>query len=205
MDLSDLKGHLLRVLNGMVSAIHDLPPGAPSQPETSFLFGGWSWRQGAFRIWTLHFDPNLKRFAYRPTTRWPGGNTEKLLAFTGDYRPEYWRQLTALLRKKRKLDRGGFDMEPFEVLRDMLRAEEHDLIGGPPQILKIYKYSSLRPYAVYWPTKAAAKVSLLGRPMLEYEHSDYLVLDPDTMRTVKHVEIPDSLVQNCDDSVGDKI
>lgn len=188
MNLDELKGHMLRILNYMVGSIHDLPAGAPNQPGTTFLFGGWSWKHAQFKVWLLYFDPLLKRFTFRPTIRWRDLNNEKFFAFTGDYEAEYRQRLVALLRKKHKLEQGGFDMEPFEVLRDMLRANEHDLIGGPPQVMKIYKYSSSRPYAVFWPTKDDAKVSLLGRPMLDYEQSDYLVLDPDTLQTVKHVD-----------------
>lgn len=188
MNLDELKGHMLRVLNSMVGAIQDLPVGAANQPETTFLFGGWSWKHSMFKIWLLHFDPQLKRFTFRPAVRWRGLNNEKLFAFTGDYETEYKERLVALLRRKRKLETGGFDMEPFEVLRDMLRANEHDLIGGPPQLMKVYKYSSTRPYAVFWPNRDAAAVSLLGRPMLDYEQSDYLVLDPDTLKAIKHVD-----------------
>ncbi|MCE9619194.1 MAG: hypothetical protein K8R92_04725 [Planctomycetes bacterium] len=188
MDLDELKGHMLRVLNNMVGAIHSLPAGAPNEPETSFLFGGWSWKHSTFKIWLLHFDPRLKRFTFRPASRWKGLNDQKLFAFTGDYGPEYKIQLISLLRKKRKLQTGGFDMEPFEVLRDMLRQNNYDRIGGPPQVMKVYKFSSTRPYAVFWPDKASAAVSLLGRPLLNYEQSDYLVLDPDKLKTIKHVD-----------------
>src|SRR6476620_7083674 len=45
MNLDDLKGHLLRVLNSMVSLIHDLPSNTETDPDTSFLFGGWSWNR----------------------------------------------------------------------------------------------------------------------------------------------------------------
>ena len=80
-------------------------------------------------------------------------------------------------------------MEPLEILRDMLRNPSYYLIGGAPQIMKVYKYSSTKPYAVFWPNKAAATVNLIGRPLLDYEQSEYLVLDTDTMATIKHVDV----------------
>jgi len=189
MDLDDLKGHLLRVLNSMVSLIHDLPIGAVNEPDTTFLLGGWSWKHNQFKVWLLHYDVSLKEFTFRPANRWRGLNIDKILAFTGDYAAEYKDRLIMLLRKKNKLESGGFDMEPLEVLRDMLRDASFDLIGGAPQIMKVYKYCSFQPYAVFWPNKAAAKVNLLGRPLLDYEQSGYLVLDTDTMQTVKHVDV----------------
>ncbi len=187
MDLEDLKGHLLRVLNSMVSLIHDLPSGVDSDPDTTFLIGGWSWKRSRFKIWLLHYDASLRKFTFRPTGRWTGLNRHKVLAFTGDYKAEYTERLIGLLREKNKLAGGGFDMEPLEVLRDMLRDSSFDLIGGAPQVMKVYKYCSCRPYAVFWPSKAAEKVNLLGRPLLEYEQSAYLVLDTDTMRATKHM------------------
>lgn len=189
MDLDDLKGHLLRVLNSMVSLIHDLPRGEETDPDTTFLFAGWSWKHGRFKIWVLHYDAHIKKFTFRPTNKWRGLNNQKVFAFTGDYETEYKDRLVNVLRTKNKLTSGGLDMEPLEVLRDMLRDAKFDLIGGAPQIMKIYKYSSSKPYAVFWPNKASASVSLLGRPLLDYERSDYLVLDTDTLETIKHVEI----------------
>jgi hypothetical protein len=189
MNLDDLKGHLLRVLNSMVSLIHDLPTGGDNEPDTTFLFAGWSWKYNRFKIWLLHYDAHLKKFTFRPTSRWRGVNHEKVFAFTGDYETEYKERLISLLRKKKKLESGGFDMEPLEILRDMLREPQFDLIGGAPQIMKVYKYSSSKPYAVFWPNKSAATVNLLGRPLLDYEQSEYLVLDTDTMETVKHGDV----------------
>lgn len=189
MNLDELKGHMLRVLNDMVAAIHDLPAGGEAQPDTTFLFGGWSWKHARFKVWLLHFDATLKRFTFRPTARWKGLNVDKLFAFTGDYEEQFRERLVALLRKRRKLEKGGFDMEPFEVLRDMLRDKQFDAIGGPPQVMKVYKYSNTRPYAIFWPSRESRKVSLLGRPLLDYEQTDYLVLDPDTLTTVKHVDL----------------
>lgn len=189
MNLDELKGHLLRVLNGMVSLVQDLPKGIDHDPDTTFLFGGWSWKHNRFKVWLLHFDAKLKRFTFRPTARWRGVNEHKVFAFTGDYEKDYKSRLIALLKKKGKLAGGGFDMEPFEVLRDMLRDGQYDLIGGAPQIMKVYKYSSTKPYAVFWPDEPAKTISLLGRPLLDYEQSEYLVLDPDTLKTVKHGDV----------------
>jgi hypothetical protein len=189
MDLEELKGYLLRVLNSMVSLIHDLPHGVENAPDTTFLLGGWSWRRNRFKVWLLHYDASIKKFNFRPTGRWRSLNKEKELAFTGDYKSEYKERLVALLRKKNKLQGGGFDMEPLEVLRDMLRDSTFDLIGGAPQVIKVYRYSSCKPFAVFWPTKTAATVNLLGRPLLDYEQSGHIVLDTDTMKTGEYDDL----------------
>ncbi len=186
MDITDLKGHLLRILNEMVSLVHDLPVGMANEPDATFLIAGWSWKLAAFKSWLLHYDASIKRFAFRPTTSWRGSNKDKVLAITGDYQDEYKARLIYLLREKNKLQSGGFDMEPLEVLRDMLRTASYDLIGGAPQVAKVYKYASARPFAVFWPNKESSKISLSGRPLLDYELSQYGVLDPDTMLIVNH-------------------
>ena len=191
LDVRDLRGHLLKVLNDMVSLVHDLPTvtGIDNSPNTSFLFGGWSWKSSQFKIWNLHFDAHRKVFAFRPATKWAGPDQKKVLAFSGDYRTEYQERLIKLLRSKRKLESRGFDMEPLEVLRDMLRDRSFDAIGGAPQVMKVYKYASCRPYAVFWPDMESNKVNLLGRPLLDYEQSHYMVLDTDTMKAVKHADV----------------
>lgn len=186
MDITDLKGHLLRILNNMVTLVHDLPVGIKNEPDTTFLVAGWSWKLGAFRSWLLHYDASIKRFTLRPTQSWTGSNQDKFLAITGDYADEYKAKLVSLLREKGKLQQGGFDMEPLEVLRDMLRENSYDKIGGAPQVTKIYKYSNAKPFAIFWPNKESGNINLSGRPLLDYEQSEYGVLDPDTMSTVKH-------------------
>lgn len=188
LDIRDLRGHLLKVLNDMVSLVHDLPKieGIDNSPNTAFLFGGWSWKSNQFKIWHLHFDAHRKVFAFRPASKWTGPDQRKVFAFAGDYKAEYKDRLISLLRSKRKLDARGFDMEPLEVLRDMLREQTFDGIGGAPQVMKVYKYASCKPYAIFWPDLASKKVNVLGRPLLDYEQSDYLVLDTDTMKTSNH-------------------
>jgi hypothetical protein len=74
-------------------------------------------------------------------------------------------------------------MEPFEVIRDMLReAEPHATIGGAPQLAKINQYLYATSIAVYWPDKESGVPSLQGRPILEFEKVDRWTLDPDTFR-----------------------
>jgi hypothetical protein len=191
MDLQDLKGHLLRILNNMTSLVHDLPPGVPNEPDTTFILCGWSWKKARFLAWLLHFDANIKRFTFRPASAWSGprANKNKYLVFTGDYKKEFYERLVKLLRSKKKLQSGGFDMEPLEVLRDMLRSGQYDKIGGAPQLIKVYKHMNCRPYGIFWPTAGDKKVNLLGRPLLDYEMSEFLILDPDTLATTKHIDV----------------
>jgi hypothetical protein len=184
MDLLELKGHLLRVLNGMMTQLTELPE--KEDPPVQFLFSGWSWRKSAFVSWVLHFDPHIARFTHRPLRGWSGASHTKYLSFIGDYFHEFKEVLISKLREAGKIADGSFDMEPFEALRDLLRSQEYHAIGGAPQLVKIYRHANAVPHAIYWPNKESGQVSLLGRPLLAYETSQFLLLDPDTLEVQKH-------------------
>jgi hypothetical protein len=183
MDIHDLKGYSVKMFNQLLSQIDDLPKGQDyaDPPEAQFILGGYSWRKKRFVIWLIHFDPYDKRFVFRPTSRWKGGNNSKLLCLAGDYVEEAKAKIVEKLRAKSRLSRGGFDMEPFEVLRDLIRSEDHPLVGGPPQLLKVQGHMNCTPYAVYWPDRQSGRVALLGRQLFDYEISDNMILDPDTL------------------------
>ena len=189
MDIVDAKGHMIRVMNNMTSRVYDHPIGVDKAPESTFLLAGWSWRSARYFAWLLHYDIEINRFTFRSSRKWSGKTNEKFLAFTGDYEEEFKARLITLLRSKDKFADGGFDMEPFEVLRDMLRSNQFPLIGAAPQIMKVYRHANCMPYAVYWPSKESREVSLMGRPLLDYERTSYLVMDPDTLKTGKHTGI----------------
>jgi len=160
--------------------ISDLPVGytKPSNPETLFLFGGYSWREGAFKLWQLLYDPIIDKFTYRPYRWYPGKNQRKLITFAGDEIKVFKTRLDELLESRGKLKSGSFDMEPFEVLRDMIRSEAYPTIGGPPQVAKVYKHLNTQYFAVLWPT-SEGKPCLVGRPALPYEAMRVPILDPD--------------------------
>jgi hypothetical protein len=187
MDIHDLKGHTLRVFNHMREFIHDLPTGdaEPESPDAVFILGGYSWRRKKFVLWVLHYDRNIKAFTYIPIRAWKGVRGKKIIAFTGDREHVYdaKERLRALLRQRKKLSKGGFDMEPFEVLRDMLHnAKGSDTIGGPPQVVKVYQHMNCQSFGVFWPSKDSGGITLLGRPVLGYEFPDCPVLNPDTLK-----------------------
>ncbi len=194
MDIHELRGHALRVFNSMRHSVHTYAPGMEI-PETTFILGGYSWVRKKFSIWLVHYKRTERRFAYRPAEKWIG-NFEKI-AFAGDWAKRGEQRLIGLLRERYKLtadgsEAKGFDMEPFEVLRDILReSQPSDTVGGPPQVVKVYQHMNSRPIAVYWPDKESGKVSLVGRPLLDYENTDYWILDPDTLETT-HPRFPKS-------------
>lgn len=185
MDIGSLRGHVIRLMNGMMEYISDIPKDTPEVGEVkvSFIFAGYSWREAKFKIWTISFDNKKHKFTYAT----PSTLHRKRIAFAGDYIGEVKRRILKLLKERSKNFEDGFDMEPFEVLRDMIREDDgrrYPYIGGPPQIIKIYKHMNYMPYSVYWPDKQSKKISLLGRPLLDYETYPFLKLDPDTLEVI---------------------
>jgi hypothetical protein len=183
MDLYDLKGFAVKMFNHLRDYITDLPKGQkhPDPPETFFVLGGYSWRWKKFAVWLIHFDASSRKFTFRPSHSWKGSKGQKLLCMTGDHLDEAKALILAKLKKRGKLPEGGFDMEPFEALRDMIRSGKYPEIGGPPQVLKVQQHMNCTPYSVYWPDKESGAISLLGRPLFDYEFSETMILDPDSL------------------------
>ena len=175
MDIADLKGHLIRVFNHSRNFITGLPRGqeTPDAAEAIFALSGYSWRTQKFHIWKLHYDQSITQYTFRPTTAWSGQEKDayKLVAYVGDDAAirKAKEQLVQLLREREKISSGSLDMEPFEVLRDIIRSETFPSVGGPIQIVKIYEHSNAVPVGVYWPNKEAGAVSIFGRPLMDYE------------------------------------
>jgi hypothetical protein len=171
----------------MHDQIHDLPKGlADDRPEVLFLLAGYSWKVGDFRIWEYSFARNERNFsARRAGTHQKRTNGTKYFQCVGDHVGDATGRLYEMLTARGKLKTGGLDMEPLEVLVEFIRNEEYPTIGGPPQIVKIYRHSNFLPHNVYWPDRASGVVTLFGRRLLDYEKRKFLTLDPDTMEIVE--------------------
>lgn len=188
LDITDFKGNILNIINDMRNAMHSFPdPTIPrDDEETYLLFGGYSWRYDSFKLWTLHYDANIDKFTFRPATTWRGVDGERFLAIVGNHVDDAKSKLAGILADKGKKEKEGFDMEPFEMLRDMLRLTAFDEIGGPPQLVKVYKHMKCTPFPIYWPNRQSQNVTIYGRDLLDYEKPETGVLDPDTLEVVSH-------------------
>ena len=185
MDLTDLKGHLVRVFNHSRSFISDLPFGQyqPDLPGSQFLLAGYSSKEKRFRIWNLHFQKGTNEFTFAPIRMWRGqdGGSLKLVRFIGDFDAvtEAKRRLVEMLVARNKIETGSLNMEPFEILVELIRENRFSSVGGPPQMVKVYDHSNAAPVGVYWPDKASGQVCMFGRPLMKYEKTSWGVMDPD--------------------------
>lgn len=191
IDITTLKGHLVRVFNRSREFMSNFPAGeGRPDGDATFVLSGYSWRRREFCIWRLHFDRSINRYTFQPINPWPGqdGAEPRQVAFIGDVEPvkAAKEMLVERLRSSGKLRSGGLNMEPFEVLRDIVRAESFSSVGGPPQMVKIYEHMNVRVVPIFWPNRASEIATILGRPLMAYEKPSSTPLDPDEpLRTSK--------------------
>lgn len=186
VDLYDFKGHILEVINGMRNWMSDFPSSrdAIGEADTYFILAGYSWRKSDFAIWTLHYQKGVEAFTFREASDWAGVAGTRRLAIIGDARGLASDTLSKILAERGKRTAGGFDMEPLEALVHVIRGKAESSIGGPPQVVKVYRHMNTQAFGVYWPDRASGQISVLGRPLLSYEQPNTGVIDPDTMAIV---------------------
>lgn len=191
LSLSKFKSHLLNILNQMQREVHSFAIGE-NIPDVTFIFGGYDWLQSCFRIWQISFDANKSTFiAHERNGSNLFGSLGKIeIAGDSEWVSEMRARLKELSQKRYGLDMrqpksARFDMEPFEIIRDLLRAATPgDSIGGSPQGVKVYQYMNAVDVAFFWPTMEGGRLYLSGRPLLDYERASInSVVDPDTLNS----------------------
>ena len=183
-DITSLRPHLLKVIERMREEVHSLPKGYNDRDISDFkiLFPGYSWRLQQFKAWVLSYNTNLQRFSFRSLSfhKKQTDGTKPFL-FIGDYVQKAVRSLYRRLDNAGKLKVGPLDMEPLEVLGELIEDPACESISGPPQIIKVYPYARTLPINVLWPRKEPKYIAHYGRTLLDYESSDFACLDLDTM------------------------
>ena len=199
LDVHDLRGKVLALLNRFIGAHEEAVPDdfQADLLTTSFLFGGWSWKQSRFYIWRLFYDPAAGRYvASGPAASHQLGLDQAdpvELAHIGDYRPDFMQQLRLLLVDKiAEAQINGasviLDYEPLAALANMLidpkytnrKSELKGLIGGGPQVMKVYPYLRTLTYAVEWDHKGKFGYVLRGRVIADFEIFTVPGIDPFT-------------------------
>jgi len=184
-DITDLRGSILEIIEDMRKSIYDPPVGGDEFNATDFRFilAGYSWKFSKFQIWVLSYQKDIDRFSFKTVSSHSKQTAgTKYFFFLGDNVNDARTKLYDILRSRKKMTVGGLEMEPFEVLRNMILDPQFQTIGGPPQMVKIYKHMNTLPYNIWWPNKDSKQMTFLGRPLLPYERNKFLVLDPDTLK-----------------------
>ncbi len=109
--------------------------------EAHFIFGGWDWRRGLFRVWKLFYAKEVESFLFDEITN----DDSKMRFYTliGDANQDDFIESTKqrfqnLLITEDKMD-SKLDMEPLKLLREIALDKNIREVGGSLQIAKVYK------------------------------------------------------------------
>lgn len=188
VDITDLKSYIVDVIDELRKSVYDYPAVATQEDKTDykFILAGYSWKFQEFRIWTIQYQANIKKFSFRSVGLNPTSSSKgRVFIFIGDETKVARERLNRLFISRPEVSSGELNMEPLEVLIGMIRDKSSVAIGGPPQVLKLYRHMNTMPYNVYWPNRESGKLTIYGRPLLSYEKNIHFALDPDTLETVE--------------------
>jgi len=183
LDIIEYRPHILKILNALVDII-DTPIPDLRIPECTFILCGYSWISKSFKMWSIRYHPELKRFHHDKAgsicTR------KESIIFGGDAGPRLREETHRILTERRGHRWGSepLNFEPLEALSNLLSVEDPaSSIGGAPQFVKIYQHVNTLIVPVFWPRHQRKQIAYLGRPLLGYERIDDWIFDVDTLTT----------------------
>ena len=209
VELPAVRSHALNIFNAMSERITTEVRGSEANftdPGATFLLGGYNWRSKSFELWPIKFDSTAHHYVAHAGSILCWDKRERKLAFHTDPRKRHrpigmmafagdqagaarkmlFSRLTKRIEEGENIDR--LRMEPFEVIRDLLRnpgeqkPPNSQTIGGPPQLLRVSQSSQASSFAVYWTVNGKRRLHLQGRPCLSYEILDTFSIDPDDLK-----------------------
>lgn len=174
--ISELFSDLVKKIISEIAGenIHELRSGV------KFLFGGWDWTKGRFRVWKLYYSEAIEGFLFDELT--DDDSKTKFYTFLGDPEEEIEKEAKERI-KQIFLDDDTFDskldMEPLKVLRDMSLERNLRTVDGSLQIAKIYKSNKTEFFGIYWES-SKGKPCFQGREYYESNKPLVRYFDPDT-------------------------
>ncbi len=181
-----------RIVKEIVSEdIHELRSAA------RFVFGGWDWQRGLFRVWELFYSKEVEGFLFKEIT--DDGTKTRFYTFIGDAQQDDFSEQTKkrfqqLLIDEDKLD-SKLDMEPLKLLREIALDASIREVGGSLQIAKVYKSSRTEFFGITWPSSDSPPY-FQGRKYNQATKPPVRYLNPDTFE-IMDMDLPDKI--NLDD------
>ena len=183
VDIIHLKAHIEKTIERVRARIRGLPTNDDTHRSFKFLLAGYSWKLSRFKVWTFRYDIQTREFNAYSMPR----NDQYI--FMSDSHANELRARDELRRRVFRNPigiRNEVDWEPLKVLISIIEDRESDDIGGPPQMVKIYRHANTLPVNVLWPEDKTEEglnvrtyeINHLGRPLLGYEKTSLLTLDP---------------------------
>lgn len=191
LDGSELPRRLAGLANRFLESYVDAVDLERELLETTFLIGCFSWRLGRPIINKIVFDNGPKQYV-AANSSFPKPKSASLhkgsrqFGMIGDIAHQYFQELG------RHIDFANakrFDMEPFSALANMLgdpaftcrRGDHGGVIGGAPQLLKVYPFFRTVEFGVHWPGSASGKLFLNGREVFDFEKIQLPQIDARTL------------------------
>ncbi len=179
LDGSELPRRLAALANKFLKSYIDPVDLERELLETRFLVGCFSWRLGRPIISKILFDNGPKQFV-AANSSFPESRSARLhrgrvqFGMIGDLPHQYFDELG------RHIDYTSaerLNMEPFSALTSMLgdsaytdrRLGLKGIIGGAPQLLKVYPFFRTIEFGIHWPDAATGKLFLNGREVFDFE------------------------------------
>lgn len=188
--VSDLFTELVKKIISEISGedIHELRGGA------KFLFGGWDWEKGNFRVWKLYYSAEVEGFIFDELNN--NSSKKRFYTFLGDPSPkieeEAFKAYKELIYDEDKQD-DPIDMEPLKVLRDIALNKSFREVDGSLQIAKVYKSSRTEFFGIYWES-SKGKPCFQGREYNEINKPMVRYFNPDTFEIIES-DLPAKLTQ----------
>lgn len=193
VDITELKGKITPLLNGFIASYKD-PAGdfSAELAETSFLFGGWSWRRSAFYLWSLEYVPQKAQYVTVDVSQgqhFIEGGTALRFAAIGDYVEDFASTLTRIRIALGKAVSPALDYEPLQALASMLADKSYTdrvqggkgAIGGAPQLTKVYPFLRTMHFGVRWFQEGELRTVMKGRVLGSFEIITTPIIDPLTL------------------------
>lgn len=186
--LSDLFTELVKKIISEVAGenIHELRGGA------KFLFGGWDWEKGRFRVWKLHYSQEVEGFIFDELTN---NNTQTIFyTFLGnasiDIEKEAKDRFKKLLADEDRIG-SKLNMEPLRILSAISLDKGIREVDGSLQIAKVYKSNRTEFFGIYWES-SKGKPCFQGREYNEVNKPLVRYFNPDTFE-IFDSDLPDRL------------
>lgn len=179
IDISDLRSYVIAIIEQMRDSVMDYANGTSKETETGyrFILAGYSWKLQKYKIWHIQYQQNINKFSYRSVGLYPKKHAKgREYIFIGDKISNARKMLNKLIEKS-SLKYGELDWEPLEVLRDICKSAKFNMIGGTPQVVKVYRHLNSTQCNVIWSEDTNNNVYLGGRKLLDFEKNEYQTLN----------------------------
>ena len=164
-----------------------------------FLFGGWDWQAGRFRIWKLHYSESVEGFIFDELNA--DKSKMRFYEFIGEANDVDIEKQAKSAFKKMVYDEDKqddpIDMEPLKILRDIALDKDVREVDGSLQIAKIYKSSKTEFFGIYWasskgrPCFQGREYNEINKPLIRY-------FDPDSFEVMES-DLPAKLLNITED------